>query len=85
MSDQIDLKFTVVNHVAKRDELPDPTTVSLERRCVHMKALSLRNFYHFHIPDQKFQALICYDCMCRLRILKGTFFLASDPMMPNGK
>lgn len=80
MTDQTELKFVVHGHVAKRDELPNPRHIPHERRCRHMKALSLGVFYHFHIPDLKFTALICYKCLCRFRILKGTFFLASDPI-----
>lgn len=81
MTEQIELKFTVQNHVAKRDELPDPKNVPYVRRCKHMRPLSLAVFYYFHIPDIKFRALLCYKCVCHFRKYKGTFFLASDPIV----
>ncbi len=83
MTDQIKLGIVEVAHrIAQRDKLPNPLHIPFERRCNHMLALSIGNFYHFHIPDQGFQALICYQCMLHLRTLKGTFFLASDPVTP---
>ena len=83
MTDQINLEIVeVTRRIAQRDKLPNPLHVPFERRCNHMKALSLGNFYHFHIPDQGFQALVCYPCMLYFRALKGTFFLASDPVTP---
>ena len=75
MTDQIPMELTDPKHTARRDEPPNALGFPHEVRCNHMKALSLGGFFFCHIPDMKFECLVCFDCMFQLNKLRGVYFL----------